>query len=127
MSRNFYTQGQYPQTEIRPGLFGSVIDGEKATAVRWEFAPDMERTGFHHHDEHEQFGIVVSGRIELTVDGVASVLGPGEMYYVPKGVRHGGTLVLSDEPAVVIDVFSPPREEYVRAANGGPAFDPVEH
>ena len=125
MARSFYTLDAYVRTEIRPGLSGAVIDGERSTAVRWEFAPDMPRTGIHHHDEHEQFGVVVSGQIELEIGGVVSRLGPGEMYYAPKGVPHGGTIVLGDEPAVVIDFFSPPREEYVRAANGGPAFDPV--
>jgi quercetin dioxygenase-like cupin family protein len=125
MTRSFYTLDAYEQTEIRPGLVGAVIAGERSTAVRWEFAPDMARTGIHQHDEHEQFGLVVSGRIELEIGGVVSQLGPGEMYYAPKGVPHGGTIVISDEPAVVIDFFSPPREEYVRAANGGPPFDPV--
>jgi quercetin dioxygenase-like cupin family protein len=125
MTRNFYTLDAYVQTEIRPGLSGAVIGGERSTAVRWEFPPDMERTGIHQHDEHEQFGVVVDGQIELEIDGIVSRLGPGEMYYVPKGVPHGGTVVLGDDPAVVIDFFSPPREEYVRAANGGPAFDPV--
>ena len=125
MTRSFYTLEDYVQTEIRPGLSGAVIDGERATAVRWGFPPDMERTGIHHHDEHEQFGIVASGRIELQIEGIVSELGPGEMYYVPKGIPHGRTIVIGDEPAVVIDFFSPPREEYVRAANGGPAFDPV--
>jgi quercetin dioxygenase-like cupin family protein len=125
MTRSFYTLADYVQTEIRPGLAGAVIAGERSTAVRWEFAAGMERTGIHHHDEHEQFGLIVSGRIELEIGGVVSQLGPGEMYYAPKGVPHGGTIVVGDEPAVVIDFFSPPREEYVRAANGGPAFDPV--
>lgn len=125
MGRTFYTIEAYEQTEIRPGLSGAVIDGERSTAVRWEFAPDMARTGIHHHDEHEQFGIVVGGHIELQIDGIVCRLGPGEMYHVPKGIPHGGTVVIGDEPAVVIDFFSPPREEYVRAAKGGPAYDPV--
>lgn len=125
MDRRFYTTGSYEQTEIRPGLSGSVMEGARSTAVRWEFAPGMARTGIHWHDDHEQFGIVVSGRIELQVDGVVCELGPGEMYHVPKGVHHGGTVVIGNESAVVIDFFSPPREEYVRAAHGGPAYDPV--
>ena len=125
MPKSFYTLDAYVQTEIRPGLSGAVIDGARSTAVRWEFAPGMERTGIHHHDEHEQFGVVVSGHIELEIGGTVCRLGPGEMYYARKGVPHGGTIVIGDEPAVVIDFFSPPREEYVRAANGGPAFDPV--
>jgi quercetin dioxygenase-like cupin family protein len=125
MTQSFYTLDAYVQTEIRPGLSGAVVSGERSTAVRWEFPPGMTRTGIHLHEEHEQFGIVVGGRIELEIGGVTSQLGVGEMYYVPKGVPHGGTVVIGDEPAVVIDFFSPPREEYVRAANGGPAFDPV--
>ena len=125
MKRRFYTAGTFEETEIRPGLFGSVMEGEQTTAVRWEFLPGMPRTGIHHHDDHEQFGLVVSGRIELEIGGEVRTLGAGEMYYAPKGVPHGRTVVIGDEPAVVIDVFSPRREEYVRAAHGGPAFDPV--
>jgi quercetin dioxygenase-like cupin family protein len=125
MTRTFYTLDAYEQTEIRPGLLGAVIDGERSTVVRWEFAPDMARTGIHQHDEHEQFGIIVGGRIELQIGGVVCTLGPGEMYHIPKGIPHGGTVVIGDEPAVVIDFFTPPREEYVRAAKGGPAYDPV--
>jgi quercetin dioxygenase-like cupin family protein len=126
MDQRFYTKTSYEQTEIRPGLFGAVIEGDRSTAVRWEFVPGMPRTGIHWHDDHEQFGLIVSGRIELSIGGTVQELGPGEMYHVPKGVHHGGTVVLSDEPAVVVDFFSPPRDEYVRAAHGGPAFDPVK-
>src|SRR5580700_3501288 len=99
MTRTFYTLDDYVQTEIRPGLSGAVIGGERSTAVRWEFPVGMERTGIHQHDEHEQFGIVVSGRIELQIGGVTSQLGPGEMYYAPKGIPHGGTVVIGDESA----------------------------
>ncbi len=126
MDRRFYTTGTYQQTEIRPGLFGAVIEGDQSTAVRWEFAPGMPRTGIHWHDEHEQFGLVASGRIELEIGGEVRELGPGEMYHVPKGVHHGRTVVLGAEPAVVIDFFTPPRVEYVLAAHGGPLADPVE-
>jgi quercetin dioxygenase-like cupin family protein len=125
MKRQFYGSREFEQTEIRPGLFGAVMEGAMATAVRWEFPPGMERTGIHHHDEHEQFGLIVSGHIEVEIGGQVRVLGPGEIYYAAKGEPHGHTVVVGDEPAVVIDFFSPPREEYVRAANGGPAFDPV--
>jgi quercetin dioxygenase-like cupin family protein len=125
MKRSFYGLGEFEQTEIRPGLHGAVMEGELATAVRWEFPPSMPRTGIHHHDDHEQFGFIVSGRIEVEIGGEVRVLGAGEIYYAAKGVPHGHTVVVGDEPAVVIDFFSPPREEYVRAAHGGPAFDPV--
>jgi quercetin dioxygenase-like cupin family protein len=125
MKRSFYGLSEFEQTEIRPGLQGAVFESELATAVRWEFQPGMPRTGIHHHDDHEQFGFIISGRIEVEIGGEVRVLGAGEIYYAAKGVPHGHTVVVGDEPAVVIDFFSPPREEYVRAAHGGPAFDPV--
>lgn len=125
MDRRFYTAGDFEQTEVRPGLFGAVIEGEKGTMVRWEFAPDMPQTGIHWHDDHEQFGVVLSGRIETQIGDDVRELGPGDMYHAPKGVHHGRTRVLGNDPAVILDFFSPPREEYVAAAHGGMAFDPV--
>jgi quercetin dioxygenase-like cupin family protein len=125
MDRRFYLSADFEETEVRPGLFGSVIEGQKATMVRWEFAPDMPQTGIHWHEDHEQFGVVISGRIETEIDGVVRELVAGEMYHVPKGLPHGKTRVLGQQAAVVLDFFSPPREEYVAAAHGGAAFDPV--
>jgi hypothetical protein len=52
-----------------------------------------------------------------------TVLEPGDVSYAPKNVLHGNTLVVGDEPVVVLDIFSPPRDEFVNAAAGGP---PVE-
>jgi quercetin dioxygenase-like cupin family protein len=123
---NVYRHGELELTEVRPGLFGAVIEGDKSTLVRWEFPPGQPRTGIHSHDEHEQYGIMLAGRIELEIDGEAIELGTGDIYWVPPGTPHGRTLVLGDEPAVVLDVFVPPRSEYVAAAHGGPPADPVK-
>ncbi|MEU1373171.1 cupin domain-containing protein [Streptomyces triculaminicus] len=44
--------------------------------------------------------LVLDGRLELTVDGVDTTVGPGEMYVVTAGARHAvragsqGTLVI---------------------------------
>ena len=125
MDRRFYTTDAFDQTEVRPNLFGAVIEGEKSTMVRWDMAPDMPQTGIHWHDNHEQFGVVLVGRIETQIADEVRELGPGEIYHIPKGIHHGRTRVLNGQPAVVLDFFSPPREEYVEAAHGGAAFDPV--
>ncbi len=52
---------------------------------------------------------MVSGKIRLTIDGQSFDLGPRDSYYVPANVPHSA---LSLEPCVVIDTFSPPREDY---------------
>jgi quercetin dioxygenase-like cupin family protein len=115
MSGPFYPARAGDEAEIRPGLFGTAIAGARSTAVRWTFPPGTPRTGLHSHDEHEQWGILISGRIELQIGDEVRTLAPGDIYYAPKGVLHGRTLVLGDEPAVIVDIFNPPREEYLAA------------
>lgn len=125
MRRKIYRHDDFELTEVRPGLFGAVIEGDQSTLVRWEFPPGQPRTGAHTHDEHEQYGILVTGRIEMEIAGEPVELGAGDIYWVPAGTPHGRTLVIGDEPAVVLDVFVPPREEYVAVAHGAAPVDPV--
>ena len=125
MDHRFCMMDAKELAQIRPGLFGAIVAGEQATVVRWEFAPGMARTGIHWHDDHEQFGLVVSGRIETEIAGEVRQLGPGDIYYVPRKVPHGHTLVIGDEPVALVDFFTPPRADYVAAASGGAAVDPV--
>lgn len=62
-----------------------------------------------HSHPHEQIGYVASGKVRISVDGKSSDLGPGDCYFAPSGISHGA-LVL--ERAVVVDTFTPPREDY---------------
>ena len=63
-----------------------------------------------HTHPHEQTGYIVSGRIRLHIDGKSFELGPGDSYYAWPNVPHGATVL---ETAVVVDTFTPPREDYV--------------
>ncbi len=58
---------------------------------------------------HEQVGYVVSGKIRIIIDRESFDLGPGDSYCALSNVPHSA---LTFEPSVVIDVFSPPREDY---------------
>jgi hypothetical protein len=40
----------------------------------------------------------------------------GEFWHTPGGVEHG--IYTGESGAVVLDIFSPPREEYRRAGSG---------
>lgn len=126
MRRRIYRHDELEQTEIRPGLFGAVLEGDTTTLVRWDFPAGQDRTGVHTHTEHEQWGVLLSGSIELEIDGEVSTLRPGDMYWIPAGITHGRTLVLGDEDARVLDVFAPPRKEYVTAARGAGPTDPTQ-
>lgn len=74
---------------------------------------------FHEHPQ-TQAGYVVSGRYRLRTRGadaagvpggdVDAELGPGDSYVIPGGVEHAITVLESGE---VIDVFTPPRPEFL--------------
>jgi len=63
-----------------------------------------------HTHPHEQTGYVVSGRIRLQIDGKSYELEAGDSYYAEANVPHGATVL---ETAVVVDTFTPVREDYL--------------
>jgi mannose-6-phosphate isomerase-like protein (cupin superfamily) len=43
---------------------------------------------WHQHDETDDFFLVLSGRIRIRMHEGDVLLGPGELFVVPKGVQH---------------------------------------
>ena len=62
-----------------------------------------------HTHPHEQTGYLISGRFLFELGGEKRELGPGDCWLVPSNVPHQVTAL---EPCLLVDVFSPPREEY---------------
>ena len=44
----------------------------------------------HAHDA--QVGFVLSGRIQMTVEGITKEYRTGDIYYIPKGAKHSGKI-----------------------------------
>ncbi len=65
----------------------------------------------HHRHEHEQMGYVISGEFELTIGNESKLCRAGDSYLAPSNVPHS-VKVSGKGPAKVLDIFSPPREEY---------------
>jgi len=93
----------FPGVEIRTTagrqLMLSVVRSEPGSVVP------------NHSHPHEQMGMMISGRLEFTVDDTTRVLGPGDSWRIPGGVVHSVRSL--EEPAVALDVFHPIREEYL--------------
>ena len=68
-----------------------------------------------HDHPHEQAGILLQGKLELTIGEETRTVEPGSMFIIPPHVPHRA--VALDGPAVVLDVFSPVREDYVKLMN----------
>lgn len=62
-----------------------------------------------HQHEHEQAGYVVSGRYLQSAGGLTHELQVGDSYAIPGGVEHGMEVL---ESGYVVDVFTPPRDDY---------------
>ena len=68
-----------------------------------------------HSHPHEQGGILLSGKMELTIGDETRLVQPGEMYFIPGDVPHRAVAV--DGPVTALDVFSPIREDYAQNQN----------
>jgi quercetin dioxygenase-like cupin family protein len=68
-----------------------------------------------HQHPHEQAGMLLKGRIELTIGDETRVVEAESLFIIPPNTPHRA--VALDGPAVVLDVFSPVREDYVELYN----------
>lgn len=82
--------------------------GDQTMVTLMTFAKG-QTVGEHMHP-HEQCGYCLKGRFELTVEGRTELIGPGDSYVIPGRASHS-YVVLEDAEAV--EVFSPPREDYL--------------
>ena len=55
------------------------------------------------HSHHAQMGIVLEGKIELTIDGVKTTFTKGDRYYIPEGVKHSGKIHAGDADITFFD------------------------
>jgi quercetin dioxygenase-like cupin family protein len=93
--------------ELMPGGRTQTFWGEQMLVSRVDFDPNVVVP--EHKHPHEQFGVVLSGELVLTVDGKPLVLQRGDMYLVPGNVLHSA--VAGPEGFTAAEVFSPVRKE----------------
>ena len=69
-----------------------------------------------HQHPHEQAGMVLSGRLEFTIGDETRTVEAGAMFLIPPNTPHT-VKNRGPGPALVLDVFSPVREDYVEMTN----------
>lgn len=73
---------------------------------------DKGAIGALHHHHHTQVTYVESGVFEMTIGDKKEIITKGDGFYVPPQEEHG---IICLEPGVLIDVFSPQREDFLKS------------
>ncbi len=92
--------------ELAPGVVTQTYWAQKLLLSRVEMAPNAV-VPTHSHP-HEQGLIVLSGALELLIDGGKELLTTGALYLIPGDVEH--CAIAGPAGCTVVDVFSPVRE-----------------
>jgi quercetin dioxygenase-like cupin family protein len=75
-----------------------------------------DKSGEIHSHPQEQWGVLLEGGGVRIQDGVEHPVRTGDFWQTPGGVPHsfkGGS-----DGAVILDIFSPPRDEYRKPGSG---------
>ncbi|MEO5890923.1 MAG: cupin domain-containing protein [Ferruginibacter sp.] len=95
--------------QVAPGVMRKVITYDKQLMlVKVIFKKDA--IGTIHHHIHTQITYIEKGIFEVTIGDQTKTLETGSSFYVPPNSPHG---VYCLEAGVLIDVFSPMREDFI--------------
>jgi quercetin dioxygenase-like cupin family protein len=104
----FIENKEVPWEQVAEGVRRKIMSyDEKLMLVKVEFQEGG--VGALHHHPHSQITHVESGIFEVEINGYKKRLSAGDVYYIPPNVLHGCVCL---EPGVLIDVFSPMREDF---------------
>ncbi|CAN5541606.1 hypothetical protein BH24ACT21_BH24ACT21_04480 [soil metagenome] len=84
------------------GLDGRLLSSPYGQAVFFRAEEEVEVPP---HSHGAQWGVVVAGRLELTISGKTGVYEPGDTYDIGAGEEHSARL---EAGSCVIDVFQDP-------------------
>ena len=103
-----------PERQMLPGVYLRILAGDALMFSIVRFDPNA--TVPTHQHPHEQMGFVLDGEMDLWVADERRHLARGDMYTIPSDVPHGAAT--QDATCVVVDVFHPLRDEYVKLFQG---------
>jgi quercetin dioxygenase-like cupin family protein len=102
------------ERELAPGVIARIFSGDQAMLSIVALEPLAEGK-LHHHPE-EQWGLLLEGTAIRVQGGEEFPVRQGDFWRTPGGVPH--TIKAGPQGCRVLDIFSPPREEYRRGGRG---------
>lgn len=95
--------------QMNPHVVRQALHGQNITLARLELKKGAVVP--EHHHVNEQIATVLEGRIVFYMEGQRQEVGAGESIVVPPNVPHKVEVL---EDAIVYDIFSPIREDWIR-------------
>ena len=108
----FYKLDQLQEVTLAEGVTARFVVGERVMFSFVRLAPGATVAMHDHH--HEQAGHMIEGMLIMTIGDETREIRPGDAYTIPGGVPH--MAVGGPEGGLALDVFSPPREQYIELA-----------
>jgi len=105
--RGFLNLDKVPEEKVTPLISRRIVTGEKEMVVFFKIKAGAH-AGAHKHP-NEQISCMVSGKMEFRLGNEKRICGPGDVVVIPPGVEHEAWF---PEDTEVIDVFTPPREDF---------------
>ena len=98
------------KTELGGGVSRKIL-AQDAEMMAVEVHFDKGAVGAVHTHPHVQISYVLEGKFEFELDGKKTIIGKGDSYYTHPNVPHG---VVCLEAGVLLDVFTPRREDFLK-------------
>ena len=106
---DLYDWNTIPAEQLNPSIVRRALHTESMTISRLLIAKDGAVP--EHSHVNEQVATVERGALRFQVGGKEVVLGAGQSLTIPPNVPHS---VVALEDTVVVDIFSPRREDWIR-------------
>lgn len=102
------TLSEIEPIQVWEGIRARRVEGDQVTLAIVELDPNAVVP--EHTHPSEQNGLVITGEMRFRIGAEERLLGPGGTWRILGGIPHAATA--GPEGAVVIDVFSPIREDW---------------
>lgn len=104
-----YRWNEVEKEQLNPLMARQMIHGQTMTVARIELRKGCSISEHQHHNE--QITMLEKGRMKFVLEGKEVTLSAGEALHLPPHLPHSAEVL---EDAVVVDLFSPPREDWIR-------------
>jgi quercetin dioxygenase-like cupin family protein len=111
---NLFDPAQGLQRQLADGITTRIFVGDNVMLSVVRIAPNSSGT-VHSHPQ-EQWGVLLEGECVRIQGDEEVAMKAGDFWRTPGGVTHG--IRTGEHGAIVLDIFSPPREEYKKAGAG---------